>query len=51
MITNEKILAKHDDLIDSIAQLTLIRVLVQNPVGDAVQNNYRITQSKNSYLF
>jgi len=51
MITNEKILAKHDDLIDSISQLTLIRVLVQNPVGQAVQRNHRIAKSSNSYLF
>jgi hypothetical protein len=51
MITNEKILAKHDDLIDSIAQLTLIPVLVQTPVGNAVSNNLRMNKSKNSYLF
>jgi predicted phage terminase large subunit-like protein len=32
MVTNDKILARHDDLIDSIAQLTLINIISAAPV-------------------
>lgn len=49
MVTNEKILAKHDDLIDSIAQLTLISILTQVPVAKNSEINR--LDSKNSYLF
>ena len=50
MITNDKILAKHDDIVDSIAQLTLVNVLVQTPVAESnVSNVYK--ERKNSYLF
>jgi len=45
LITNDDILAKHDDLVDSIAQLTLIDVLNVTPVGyetngDFVDDDY-----------
>jgi predicted phage terminase large subunit-like protein len=49
MITNDKILAKHDDIIDSIAQLTLVNILTQTPVGTSQLNH--ITKVKNPYLF
>jgi predicted phage terminase large subunit-like protein len=49
LITNDKILAKHDDLIDSIAQLTLVNILTQTPV--TVGGSEYITPVKNSYLF
>jgi hypothetical protein len=49
MITNDKILAAHDDLIDSISQLTLVNLLIQTPV--ATSNNTSITPVKNSYIF
>jgi len=49
MITNDKILAKHDDLIDSIAQLTLIKLLIQTPVAQSALN-FR-TKAKNPYIF
>jgi len=48
MITNDKILAKHDDLIDSIAQLTLVKILTASPVASQVGNTREI---KNSYIF
>ena len=49
MITNDKILARHDDLIDSIAQLTLIEVIATTPITD----NAIIPQESfvNSYIF
>ncbi len=49
LITNDKILARHDDVIDAIAQLTLIPMVTNIPVGsksDPVRSN-----PKNSYLF
>jgi len=49
LITNDKILAKHDDVIDAIAQLTLIPMVTNIPVGtksDPVKRDI-----KNSYLF
>ena len=50
MITNDKILAKHDDLVDSIAQLTLVNVLVQTPIAGGNELISREPR-KNSYLF
>jgi hypothetical protein len=49
MITNEKILAKHDDLVDALAQLTLVRLLTQTPVAESV--SYVDSQTNNPYLF
>ena len=47
LITNDKILAKHDDLVDALAQLTLIPILVQQPVRKFEENSYKAV--KNSY--
>ncbi len=49
MITDDKILAKHDDVIDAIAQLTLVNILTQTPVRPTDDTVYE--ESKNSYLF
>jgi len=49
LITNDKILAKHDDVIDAIAQLTLISMIIQQPVGEKVDLSPK--KIKNSYLF
>jgi len=49
LITNEKILAKHDDLIDAVSQLTLIPIVTNLPVATKVQP--KIGEIKNSYLF
>jgi len=51
MITNDKILAKHDDLIDAIAQLTLISILTFTPVGGNEFDERLRMSRKNSYLF
>ena len=51
MITNDKILAKHDDLIDAIAQLTLISILTFAPVGNSAFDSRLQKATKNSYIF
>ena len=50
LITNDKILAKHDDLIDSIAQLTLIEMISINPVDTGSNLTYN-EDIKNPYVF
>jgi hypothetical protein len=35
MVTQDSILARHDDLIDSVAQLTLIEVIAATPIQDS----------------
>ena len=47
LITNDKILAKHDDLVDAIAQLTLIPLVMKTPVRKFEKDLY--TPVKNSY--
>ncbi len=49
LITNDKILAKHDDLIDAISQLTLITILTTTPVATSTYS--KKDKLKNSYLF
>jgi phage terminase large subunit-like protein len=50
MITNDKILARHDDLIDSIAQLTLINVIASSPITS--DSNLDIMEAEiNPYIF
>ena len=51
MITNEKILAKHDDLVDAIAQLTLIKVISAPAVQFNQENRVDLGSRKRSYLF
>ena len=51
MITNEKILAKHDDLIDAIAQLTLVNILTFTPVGINEMDSRIARATKNSYIW
>jgi hypothetical protein len=51
MITNEKILAKHDDLIDAISQLTLIETIAGDPVNRSDIDAMTYTAAKNSYIF
>ena len=50
MITNDKILARHDDLIDSIAQLTLINVISAAPITSD-SNLDIMEQENNPYIF
>ena len=47
LITNDKILAKHDDLIDSIAQLTLVNTISAAPVNNS--DIGRVKKAKNTY--
>jgi predicted phage terminase large subunit-like protein len=50
MITNDKILARHDDLIDSIAQLTLINVIAAAPIS--YDTNFDTIEAEiNPYIF
>ncbi len=49
MITNDKILAKHDDLIDAISQLTLIDIIASTPID--VKGLEDTGVQKNSYIF
>jgi phage terminase large subunit-like protein len=50
MITNDKILARHDDLIDSIAQLTLINVIAAAPIS--YDSNFDTIEAEiNPYIF
>ena len=51
LITNDKILAKHDDLIDSIAQLTLIDMISVHPVASGSELGYNNNEYTNSYTF
>jgi predicted phage terminase large subunit-like protein len=50
MVTNDKILATHDDLLDSIAQLTLIEVIAATPIsnGDSLDI---MENEQNPYIF
>ena len=50
LITNDKILAKHDDLIDAIAQLTLVNLLTQIPARQD-DSQFFVTKKSNSYIF
>jgi phage terminase large subunit-like protein len=50
MITNDKILARHDDLIDSIAQLTLIDIIAATPINYD-ENLDTIESEVNPYIF
>lgn len=50
MITVDKILAKHDDLIDCIAQLTLVDVIASEPIV-AVSSLDGMSDDVNSYIF
>ncbi len=49
MITEDKILSKHDDLIDSIAQLTLIPMITATPISQASFEDEG--DVKDSYIF
>jgi len=51
LITNDKILAKHDDIIDAISQLTLIPMITAQPVGTKSNPASNDKDFKNSYLF
>jgi predicted phage terminase large subunit-like protein len=50
MITNDKVLARHDDLIDSIAQLTLINVIASTPLSSKSDLDI-MESSTNPYIF
>ena len=50
LITNDAILCKHDDLIDSVSQLTLIEVIAATPIQDNIGIIDREPQ-KCSYYF
>ena len=51
MITNDKILSKHDDIIDSISQLTLINILIQSPVIPSQLQSTTSGTGRGSYIF
>jgi hypothetical protein len=51
MITNDKILAKHDDLIDCIAQLTLIDIISSTAINSGSELDIIDTELSNSYIF
>jgi predicted phage terminase large subunit-like protein len=51
MITNEKILAKHDDLIDAVSQLTLVNILTVNSISHNYVDSLTRKSTKNSYIF
>ncbi len=51
MITNDKILAKHDDLIDAVAQLTLIDVISSTSINNHSELDIIDTELSNSYIF
>ena len=51
LITNDKILSKHDDLIDSVAQLTLIDMISVSPIATGSDLGYNNSEYKNSYAF
>ena len=51
MITVDKILAKHDDLIDAIAQLTLIDIIASTSIKDEPGLDIMDGEQTNSYLF
>jgi len=50
LITNDSILCKHDDLLDSIAQLTLIDLISVEPIDIDNDFDYDI-QNSNPYIF
>lgn len=50
MITVDKILAKHDDLIDCIAQLTLVDIIASEPIV-TVSALDGMSDNTNSYIF
>ena len=50
LITNDSILSKHDDLIDSISQLTLIDTISIEPLDYDNENSYDV-QYENPYVF
>jgi len=50
-ITVDKILAKHDDLIDAIAQLTLIDIIASTSIKDEPGLDIMDGEQTNSYLF
>lgn len=51
LITNDKILVKHDDLIDSIAQLTMIDMISVKPIESNNDLYYNNDSIKNPYIF
>jgi phage terminase large subunit-like protein len=51
MITVDKILAKHDDLIDAIAQLTLIDIIASTSIKDEPGLDIMDGEQTNSYIF
>jgi predicted phage terminase large subunit-like protein len=51
LITNEKILAKKDDLIDAVSQLTLVSLLNIQPVDNSRIDQLTNGSYKNSYMF
>jgi predicted phage terminase large subunit-like protein len=51
MITNEKILARHDDLIDAVSQLTLVNLLSATPINNTDIDALTTSSYSNSYIF
>ena len=51
MITNDKIFAKHDDVIDALARLTLVDIITGTPVGTETALTINYQPFKNPYLF
>jgi phage terminase large subunit-like protein len=51
MITNEKILARHDDLIDAVSQLTLVNLMSTTPINSVDIDALTTKSYSNSYIF
>jgi phage terminase large subunit-like protein len=51
MITNDKILAKHDDLIDCIAQLTLIDIISTTSINNVPELDIIDGEFQDSLIF